>query len=279
VAKRRGLVSYRNFYGEERRYDELWARFTMNGHIATHDKAFEEMVRVAGAVGSVPKGTTLETLKRDGMTILGGMGQGVYKHITANEFDPTKPFYSLRWHVDDKLTFPTETRRAQFYIDHDWFLDAGEHMPVHKDAPKIGGDYPFKLTGGHPRHSIHSSHLTQPELMRLHRGQPVMHVNDKTAAKRGIENGETVEVFNDLSDFKIMVRTSPTVAPDQVIIYMWEGQQFENWKIFENLTVGQPKPLHLARGDAQFRYYGMTGSPPPTADRSVRVDFRKILDS
>ena len=103
-----------------------------------------------------------------------------------------------------------------------------------------------------------------------------MHMNDEAATERGIENGEMVEVYNDLADFRIMVRTSPTVAPEQVVIYMWEGQQFEDWKIFERLAIGQPKPLQLARGTEHFRYYGITGSPPPTADRSVRVNIRKL---
>ena len=115
--------------------------------------------------------------------------------------------------------------------------------------------------------------------MRLHRGQPVMHINDEVAAARGIENGETIEVFNDFSDFRIMVRTSPTVAPEQVIVYIWEGYQFPEWKVYDRLLIGQPKALHLAGGYGQLRYYWTNGSPAPTNDRSVRVDFRKIEQS
>jgi ethylbenzene hydroxylase subunit alpha/complex iron-sulfur molybdoenzyme family reductase subunit alpha len=112
--------------------------------------------------------------------------------------------------------------------------------------------------------------------MRLHRGQPVMHMNDEVAAARDIKDGETVEVFNDFSDFRIMIRTSPTVAPELVIVYMWEGQQFEGWRVFSRLLIGQPKPLHLAGGYEQLRYYAINGSPVPAKDRSVRVDVRKI---
>ena len=112
--------------------------------------------------------------------------------------------------------------------------------------------------------------------MRLHRGQPVMHINDKVAAARGIEDGETVEVFNDFSDFRIMVRTTPTVQPKQVIVYMWEGHQFKDWNVFNRALIGQPKPLHLAGGLAQFRYYAANAGPSPSKDRSVRVDIRKI---
>jgi len=276
VATRRGLSSYTNFFGETQRYDQLWARFTMNGYLKTHADALREMVSIGAATGTFPKGATMGSLQKKGMVEMTSFGQGLYKDLVANEYDPRKPFYSLRWHVDDKVVYPTHTRRAQFLIDHDWFIEAGEQLPVHKDAPKSGGDHPFTITGGHPRHSIHSVHMAQPGLMRLHRGQPVMHMNDEVAAKRGINNGDKVEVFNDFADFKIMVRTSPTVAPEQVIVYMWEGHLFEEWKVFSRLLIGQPKPLHLAGGYEQLRYYAINGTPSPAKDRSVRVDIRKI---
>ena len=276
VATARGLTSYKNFWGEEQRYDQLWARYTMNGKLQSHDEALDEMFKVGETMGVFPKNTSIATMKERGMVPLTSFGQGLFKDLVANEFDPNKPFYSLRWHVDDKIVYPTQTRRAQFLLDHDWYLEAGEGLPVHKDAPKIGGDHPFTITGGHPRHSIHATHLTNPSLMRLHRGQPVIHINDKVAAARNIEDGETVEVFNDFSDFRIMVRTSPTVQPNQVIVYMWEGHQFKDWNVFNRALIGQPKPLHLAGGLAQFRYYAANAGPSPSKDRSVRVDVRKI---
>ena len=276
VATARGLSSYKNFCGKEQRYDKLWDRFTMDGRLPTHDDALDEMFKVGETMNVFPKNTSIATMKERGMVPLTSFGQGLFKDLVANEFDPSKPFYSLRWHVDDKVVYPTHTRRAQFLIDHDWYIEAGEDLPVHKDAPKIGGDHPFTITGGHPRHSIHATHLTSPTLMRLHRGQPVIHINDKVAAERNIVDGETIEVFNDFSDFRIMVKVSPTVQPAQVIVYMWEGHQFENWNVFNRALIGQPKPLHLAGGLEQFRYYAANAGPAPVKDRSVRVDIRKI---
>ncbi|MGR8950008.1 MAG: molybdopterin-dependent oxidoreductase [Gammaproteobacteria bacterium] len=276
VATARGLTSYKNFWGEDQRYDKLWDRFTMDGRLITHDEALDEMFKVGETMNVFPKNTSIETMKQRGMVPLTSFGQGLFKDLVANEFDPNKPFYSLRWHVDDKVVYPTHTRRAQFLLDHDWYIEAGEDLPVHKDAPKIGGDHPFTITGGHPRHSIHATHLTSPALMRLHRGQPVIHINDKVAAERNITDGETVEVFNDFSDFRIMAKISPTVQPGQVIVYMWEGHQFEGWKVFNRALIGQPKPLQLAGGMEQFRYYAANAGPSPSKDRSVRVDIRKI---
>ncbi len=276
VATCRGLETYTNFFGQEQRYDQLWNRFTMDGYLETHDEAFEEMIKVGAAFELFPEGSSMASMKKVGMVELRGFGHGWLRDCVANEYDPRKPFFSLRWHVDNKVVYPTHTRRAQFMLDHDWFMEAGEQLPVHKSAPKIGGDHPFTITGGHPRHSIHAVHLTQDEMLRLHRGQPVLHMNDAIASERGLSDGEIVEVFNDFSDFRIMLRTSPTVAPGQVIVYMWEGHQFEGWKVFNRALIGQPKPLHLAGGYEQFRYYAINGSPSPAKDRSVRVDVRKI---
>jgi anaerobic selenocysteine-containing dehydrogenase len=275
VAARRGLVSYTDAFGATRRYDALWQRYTMDGQLASHEAALAELVEVGVRTRMFAGGTSIESLRRDGMVEMVGHGEGLMKHTVANDYDPRKPFFSLRWHVDDKVPFPTYARRAQFYLEHDWYLAAGEQLPVYKRQPAIGGEHPFALTGGHPRHSIHTVHLAQPLLMRLHRGQPVLHMNDEEAASRGIDNGEVVEVFNDVGDFEVMVRTSPTVAPGQLVVYMWEGHQFRDWKIYDRLLVGQAKPLHLAGGYGQLRFYMFNGSPGPTADRGVRVDVRK----
>jgi len=119
-------------------------------------------------------------------------------------------------------------------------------------------------------------HHAAPQLMRLHRAQPVMHMNDKMAQSRGIADGERVRAYNDMSDFTIMVRTSPTVAPHQAVIYFWEAYQFADWKVYDRALVGMPKPLHLAGGYEQLRYYLYNGSPGPSTDRGVRVEIEKL---
>lgn len=279
LAKARGLESYTGPFGETIRYDELWSRFTMNGHLSTQEDVVREEIAIGEAVGIFPKGTTLETFREHGSIRQQGFGQGFMRHVVANDYDADKPFFSLRWHVDEGRPYPTYARRAQFYIDHPWYLEAGEALPVAKEPPKIGGDHPFYLTGGHPRHSIHSVHLTEKLLMRLHRGQPVMHMNDTVAREHGIADGEMVRVYNDLSDFRIMVRTSPAVQPEQLIIYFWEAYQFPEWKVYDRLLVGFPKPLHLAGGYEQLRYYFYNGSPGPSTDRGVRVNIQKIAQA
>ena len=274
-AAARGMVEFTDHLGGTRRYGEIHDKFTMSGHLENNEAVMREMVEVNAATGIFPKGYSYEQLKKDGQVRIHGMGEGYSKYASANEFDPKKPYYPLRWHVDDKKVYPTHTRRAQFYLDHDWYREAGEDLPVHKAPPLIGGDYPFQITGGHPRVSIHSTHLSNSHLLRLHRGQPVMHMNDKDAAELGIQDGEPAKVFNDFADFEIMVRTAPNIQPKQVVVYFWDAYQYREWKPYDILLIGMPKALHLAGGYEHFRYYFMNGSPSTATDRGVRVGVRK----
>ena len=136
--------------------------------------------------------------------------------------------------------------------------------------------HPFRLVSGHIRGSIHSMHIAVPEFLRLHRGQPVLFVNDRVAAARGIADGDTVRLFNDVDSAELMVSTSAAVGPDQVVVYMWESFQFANWKSHDAMLVGMPKGLHMAGGYGQLRHLFASGSPTPASDRGLRVDFVKV---
>ena len=275
VATARGLTEFTDHFGNQRRYDQLYNKFTMDERLLTNEQCLKEMVDINVAVGIFPEDYTYEKYREEGQVTIHGMGVGASKFASANEFDPKKPFFSLRWHTEEKKVYPTQARRAQFYLDHEWYLDAGEALPVHKDPPQIGGDHPFKITGGHPRVSIHSTHLSNAHLSRLHRGQPVMHVNDQDAEELGIADGEMAKVYNDFAECEIMVRTAPNIQPKQCVVYFWEAYQYKDWKPYDLLLIGLPKALHLAGGYEQFRYYYMNGSPSPATDRGVRVSIRK----
>ncbi|MCP4038955.1 MAG: molybdopterin-dependent oxidoreductase [bacterium] len=275
-AAERGMKSYLDRGERKRRYSDLYRRFTMDGHLETHEDVVRELVDISERIGTFPKGFDFEQLSKQGQVRVAGIGDGFTSQAAANEVTPGKPFFSLRWHVDDKKIYPTHVRRAQFYIDHPLFLEAGEALPVHKETPAIGGDHPFRLISGHFRGSIHSLHLATPELARLHRGQPVVFVNDRVAADRGILDGERVRIFNDVDSAELMVSTSAAVGRDQVVIYVWEPFQFAGWKSHDSMLVGLPKATQLAGDYTQMGYHSMTGSPTPASDRGLRVDIAKL---
>ena len=86
-------------------------------------------------------------------------------------------FSVFRYHVERGDPYPTLTRRAQFLIEHPWFAEAGEDLPCHKDSPKMGGDYPYRMTSGHNRWSAHAMNIANPPPIQTHRGapHPVLH--------------------------------------------------------------------------------------------------------
>jgi anaerobic selenocysteine-containing dehydrogenase len=112
--------------------------------------------------------------------------------------------------------------------------------------------------------------------MKLHRGQPVAFINPEVARDKGIEDGDMMRVFNDVDETEIMASLSAAVGPGQILVYMWEPYQFKDWKSLDALLAAVPKPTHFALEYTQLKYYFLAGSPTPTGDRALRVDFEKV---
>ncbi len=274
-AKARGFVEYQS-RGMPIRLDTLHATLTKNGAFTEDDTFMDEMVRDSVLAGVLPEGTTLKTLRKDGFVRFTDWGKSSMALAQASDLEPDETMAPFRWHTEKKEPYPTLTRRAQFYVDHEWFLEAGEELPVHKETPRQGGDYPFVLTSGHPRHSIHSMNMTNRVILETHRGHPFMFINPKDAKSRGIENDEEVRVYNDVSSIQIAAKISSLVRPGQVIIYNgWEPYQFREWKGAENVEPGMVKWLHLAGGYGHLQYRSIHWQPVPI-DRAVHVDVQKI---
>ncbi|MGB6895592.1 MAG: molybdopterin-dependent oxidoreductase [Dehalococcoidia bacterium] len=273
-AKERGVVEYTDSVGRVRSLDNLYYRMSLG--IEDLNDLVGEWIDDTVAAGCLEEGTTLETLKEKGFAPFSKLGKSVFTLTQASDIKPGEPFVAMRWHVEDKLPYPTLTRRAQFYLDHDWFLEAGEELPVHKDNPMMGGDYPFVLTSGHNRWSIHSMNMTNKMMLNTHRGRPFMFMNSEDAKDRGIENEEEVRLFNDMGEIFVPVKISPAVQPGQVIIYNgFEPYMFRTWKSPADVEPGMVKWLHLAGGYGHFRYWPIQWQPVPI-DRAIRVDVAKL---
>jgi DMSO reductase family type II enzyme molybdopterin subunit len=274
-AAARGLASFRDRDGTIRSYAGLAEQYTQGGAYASVERLVDEWVRDSAIAGNIPRATTLATLRRKGFVRVQDWGMSPLAISQASEIRPHETHVPNRDHVEKKLPYPTLTRRAQFYIDHPWFLEAGEALPVHKETPAMGGDYPLQMTSGHMRWSIHSSNVTNRLMLNTHRGAPFAFVSVQDAARRGVSDGDLVRVFNEMGSFTVQAKVSPAVRPGQVVMYNgWDPAQFPGWRGPMDVEPGMVKPLHLAGGYGHLRYRPGMWQPVPV-DRATRVEFER----
>jgi DMSO reductase family type II enzyme molybdopterin subunit len=282
-AKARNFLTYKDGAGVERRLDDLYQRYSFNNGYARNGNTLideealaDEMIKDTIITGALPEGSGLDTVRDKGFIRFTGLGMTARAQGQASDIEPDSTFTPFRNHTEKKYPYPTLTRRAQFYIDHDWFLEADEHLPRHKEPPKAGGDYPLLITSGHNRWSLHSVNIVNKLMLQTHRGEPHLVMNPSDAAARDLEDNEVVEVFNDVGSYRTPIKTSPSARPGQIIMYNgWEPYQFPNWNGPSDIEPGMIKPLHLAGGYGHLKYWPNEWQPAP-ACRGTRADVRKI---
>ena len=276
-AKARGMDEYADRRGRPYRLHGLLKRFSYDGHLGPKDdeKIAEDLVFDTVRAGALPEKTDLGTFRKKGIVRFTHVGIDAVGMNMATDIEPDKTLNPLQWHVRDKLPYPTYARRIQFYIDHEWFMEAGEALPTHKPTPKMGGDYPLVMTSGHQRWSIHSMWVINKVLSRTHRGHPTLYMNPDDMEARGVADDDTVNVRNDFSSFQVRVKRAPGNRPGQVIIYhAWEPFQFPGGKSYDVAIPGLIKWLHLAGGYGHLRYYRWNWVPQQV-DRAVSVEVEK----
>lgn len=277
-AKARGLESCVDRFGVVRRFDDLWNRYSLDGAFATGESAVAEMVADAVEIGNLPAGTTLETFREQGFTRYANWGFLALAMAQASPFPKGETHVPLRDHIEQGLPYPTLTRRAQFLIDHPWFLEAGEGLPAHKEPPAMGGEHPFRLSGGHARWSVHAMNTTNPLLLETHRGRPFVLVNDRDAERLAIRDDARVRVWNDAGEFIVHARTSPAQRPGALTVYNgFEGFMFPGGKGHNEVEPGLVKWLHLVGNYGHLSYTPMEWQPVPF-DRCIPVDIEPLKE-
>ncbi|MBI4514284.1 MAG: molybdopterin-dependent oxidoreductase [Deltaproteobacteria bacterium] len=275
-ARARGLGPYRGVLGEERDLATLYERWTFNGRFDWRDDvtALEHIV----SNSSQTQGLTWSDAAQRGAVRIQDIGLYGPGTAVCSDFEPGQSVYPSQWFVEHKEPWPTLTGRQQFYLDHPWFLEMREALPVHKDPPPAGGRYPLQLSGGHTRWSIHAIWRDQPFMLQLQRGEPVIYMNDEDAAARGLRDHDRARVFNDLGEFEVIVKRSPAVRPGQIISYhAWEPYQFRGWRGHQEVVVSPLKPLHLV-GDYGHLSYRMYYASPCYNPRGTAVEVQRVGD-
>jgi DMSO reductase family type II enzyme molybdopterin subunit len=203
------------------------------------------------------EGMTVESLKQTGIAKYRNVGgMGIQENLFNSDWKGEGVMRSLTDMSEQRWRWPTLTGRQQCYIDHPWFIDAGESLPDHKESPKAGGDHPFQFVSCHSRWSVHSVWRDTPMLLRLQRGEPVVYLNPTEAQKLGIEDGAWSKISNDYGSIYMRVKYSAMVRP-KVAYYFhaWEPHQFPEHKSYKWLVPGLMKPLHFAGGEGHLGWF------------------------
>ncbi|RIK05428.1 MAG: hypothetical protein DCC49_12410 [Acidobacteria bacterium] len=270
-AAERGLEKFSNRFGAPFVYGDLYDAFTLGGSLPDDESVADEMVRDSVLAGSLPPGTSLATLREKGWTRYEDWGLMMMAKGQASPFPRNETHAPMRNHIELGHPYPTLTRRAQFLIDHPWYVEAGEDLPVHKEPPPMGGDYPFKLSSGHNRWSVHAMNTTNDVVLQTHRGKPFVLMNEGDALAVGVEDDALVRIFNDAGDFVVPVRTSPAQAPGGLTVYNgFEGFMFPGGKGPNEVEPGLVKWLQMVSGYGHLAYAPTEWQPVPT-DRCVFV--------
>jgi len=277
-AKARGIKRFTDRKGNKRRLDKVYDEFTFKGKFNEDNP--EAMLEQVLSNSNNLSGVTWDELKKKGFERVTELGMHFINIGNATDIKPNETITANTWHTEKKEPWPTLTRRIQFYIDHPYYLEQQEQLPVHKDSPRIGGDYPLMLVGAHTRWSIHSAWRDQPHMLQLGgRGEPTVWIGTEDAAERGIEDNDSVRVFNDIDSYETLAKIVPSLRPGQVIVYhAWEPYQFKNRKSYGALSPNPINPLSLAGGYFHLQPLPEANTPGPT-DRDTRVDVELIRAS
>ncbi len=272
-AKSRGLERFKDGHGVMRSFCDVDAPFESRGELLDPESVLDEVLRDSALSGNLPAGTSLNSVRESGWLRPIQLPRPM-SSVCGADISESEPVVAYRNHIEDGVPFETLTGRAQFYIDHPWFIEADEQLACHKETPMMGGNYPLELTGGHPRWSIHATNTTSRLMLETTRGHPVVHMNPIDAKNRNVVDDMVVEVFNDLGSLRVCAKISPSVRPGQVILYAsWEQYLYPEWKDVTWVEPGVVKWLHFAGNYGHLGYSPMQWQPTQS-DRVYRIDVR-----
>ena len=204
--------------------------------------------------------------------------------------------------VERLVPWRTLTGRQHFYLDHENYLDLGEHLPTYKPRPdhtmmselerskaEAQGMLLNYLTP-HGKWHIHSTYRRTSRMMTLSRGGYPVWLNDKDAAELGITDNDWVEVFNDNGVFVQRCVISSRIPRGTVFVYHATERTVgipnsplrkRRAGMNNSLTRTRLKPVLMSGGYAQFtydfNYWGPTGVNRDTFVFVRRVDKPELL--
>jgi DMSO reductase family type II enzyme molybdopterin subunit len=244
--------NFMGFMPVSRDLTQYHALFTMGGTIKTNKDVVEFLLRLNEGIPT----DSFDELAASGIIRNNGTDGVMY--------DENSPYGSVMLRAwQQKTPYPTLTGRQQYYIDHDWFMEEGEQVPVYKPPVTVKG-YPLNMLMGHARHGIHSMWRDDSLLLSLQRGEPDIYVSVQDAAERGVEDGDLIRVFNTAGQFIAIAHVSSSMQPGMTFMYHgWDPMMFENRENFGAVvsSAGLIKKTSLVSGYGHITYRPLAFEP------------------
>ncbi|HJX23606.1 MAG TPA: molybdopterin dinucleotide binding domain-containing protein, partial [Candidatus Bathyarchaeia archaeon] len=126
--------------------------------------------------------------------------------------------------------FPTPSGRVEFYVERS--VQFGQELPIfiepEEGTPKnpLAKKYPLVFLQSHSRFHTHTSHANNQWLLEVN-PEPVLEINPVDAQARGVQDGDSVMVFNSRGEVKVKAELNEAIRPGIVDIHWgWWPRQF-----------------------------------------------------
>ncbi len=127
---------------------------------------------------------------------------------------PWEPFRSNMNQV-----YATPTKKIELYSEKLLSFNAG--FPSYEEPQEASPSnplfkkYPLQFSQAHTRYRAHSSFSNARWILQIIR-EPKVEMNPRDAQKRGLKNGDLVEVFNDRGKFQARYQATPEMRPGSI---------------------------------------------------------------
>ena len=208
-----------------------------------------------------------------------------------------RAYSPFTYNVDCHVPWRTLTGRQHLYLDHQGYIDFGEHLPTYKPKPlpveysdlrfskEVGPTKMLNYLTPHGKWHIHSTYGDNQRMSTLSRGVEPFWINHKDAADVGIEDNDWVEVHNDHGVVVTRAAVSARIPRGICIQYHSPERTYSVPKSplrgdrraggHNSLTRVRLKPNLMVGGYGQFtfhfNYWGPTG-----VNRDTHVLVRKL---
>lgn len=189
---------------------------------------------------------------------------GPCKLAHSNPGEKKIPFWEQ---IHEGLPFPTVSRpnaldatakfvksgRIEFYKDEDRFLEMGEQLPCYKPAfedteyaadPEAREKYPFAYLTRNSLSRVHATYCNNPFMLELQNDTPKVFMNPDDAEKKGLSQGDVVEVFNSRGKVNGALIVDPGMYPGQVIFDMGWWSRYTGDESYNSLIFPWINPIH-----------------------------------